>query len=211
MTQAEIKQILAAHAEWLADNSKGTGANLSDANLRGRTSYADLSVADLSYADLRGANLSDADLSYADLRGANLSGANLSYADLRGANLIGADLRGANLRGANLSEAVYSVFSLVPEQGEFTAFKKLKGGAIAELLIPADAKRTSSLVGRKCRASKAIVIAIDNGKEGVSSHDRTFVYKVGETVSVDNFDDDIRVECTTGIHFFITRREAEEY
>ena len=159
----------------------------------------------------RGAYLSEADLRGADLRGADLRGADLRGAYLSEADLRGADLRGAKLSGADLSEAVYLAFSLVPEQGEFTAFKKLKGGAIAELLIPADAKRTSSLVGRKCRASKAIVIAIDNGKEGVSFHDRTFVYKVGETVSVDNFDDDIRVECTTGIHFFITRREAEEY
>jgi hypothetical protein len=36
-------------------------------------------------------------------------------------------------------------------------------------------------------------------------------YKAGEIIHPDKFDDDIRVECANGIHFFITRREAEEY
>jgi len=36
-------------------------------------------------------------------------------------------------------------------------------------------------------------------------------YKVGETVKPDSFDDNPFVECTHGIHFFITRQEAEDY
>ena len=96
-----LPEILAAHAQPLADTLTGRradlcGANLRDANLRdANLSYANLSYANLSYADLRDANLRDANLSYA-----NLSYANLSYADLCDANLRDADLRGANLRDA---------------------------------------------------------------------------------------------------------------
>ena len=103
----DIKAVLAAHAAWLADSSKGERANLSGANL----SDANLIGADLIGANLSGANLSDANLIGADLSDANLSGANLSGADLSGANLIGAYLSGAimrdaNLRGANLRGAI---------------------------------------------------------------------------------------------------------
>ena len=44
-----------------------------------------------------------------------------------------------------------------------------------------------------------------------SGYDANFNYKVGETVKVDNFDDDRRNECAPGIHFFITRQEAVNY
>ena len=40
----------------------------------------------------------------------------------------------------------------------------------------------------------------------VAAYDTALVYG-----GVYDFDPDIRVECTSGIHFFITRREAEEY
>jgi len=30
-------------------------------------------------------------------------------------------------------------------------------------------------------------------------------------VAAESFDDDVRVECSSGIHFFITKAEAETY
>ena len=206
-------------------------ANLSDANLSGANlSDANLSGADLRYANLRGANLSDANLSgadlrYADLSGANLRGANLRYADLRYADLSGANLRGANLSDANLSGADlsgiitnhYTAFYHLqcPEEGSFIGYKKA-GSCIVKLLITEDALR-SSATSRKCRASKAKVLDITHIKTGVtvntatSDYDNTFIYKVGEEVKVDNFDTDRWNECSTGIHFFITKQEAIDY
>ena len=73
MTEQEIKEVLAAHAEWLIDSSKGKRANLEGARLEG-----------------------------ANLRRADLEGANLRCASLYGANLRGASLEGASLEGANL-------------------------------------------------------------------------------------------------------------
>ena len=46
---------------------------------------------------------------------------------------------------------------------------------------------------------------------GVSSHDTEFVYEKGKKVKPDAWDGNPLVECSSGIHFFITRAEAERY
>ena len=89
---------------------------------------------------------------------------------------------------------------------------------IVKLLIPSDAQR-SNCTGRKCRASKARVLDLQD-KQGnslppdttaYSGHDPDFTYRKGETVHVEDFDTNRWDECATGIHFFITRIEAVEY
>ena len=194
-------------------------ANLRDANLSG----ADLRDADLRYANLRYADLRYANLSYVDFRDANLYGADLSYADLRYANLCDANLRDANLRGANLYGANLSDAKNVPfipyacpDFGSFIGYKKASE-YIVELEIPEDAKRLSATT-RKCRCNKAKVLRILNYDRTVadvtkvrSNYNRDFVYKVGDIVSVDNFDEDRFNECSTGIHFFINFHEAVDY
>ena len=208
MDTNELKTVLELHAKWRGEDG-GKRADLQRANLRG---------ADLQRANLRGANLQGADLQRANLRGADLQDANLQDANLRGADLQRANLRGAdlqyanlqyaNLQDANLQDANLPHFQIVPEVGAFVGFKKLANGVICIVEIPAEAKRTSSLVGRKCRAEFVKVLE----GEGVShTADSKLEYRVGEIVRADSFDDDIRIECTHGIHFFITRKEAEEY
>ena len=197
------------------------GADLSDANLCGADLHgSNLRCANLCGADLRCANLCDADLYGAnlygaDLRNADLYGANLYGADLRGANLYGADLRNADLRGANLCCAKGCYLSC-PTEGSFIGWKKASGH-IVKLRIPEDARR-SSATGRKCRCDKAYVMEIQNmdGTKATedtvrSDHDKNFVYTVGATVEVPDFDDNRWSECAQGIHFFIDRREAVEY
>ena len=204
MNPEKLQGILDKHRKWLNEEEGGERADLSYANLYGANLYG---------ADLRGA-----DLSYANLRDTDLYGANLRGADLREADLRRADLRGANLRGADLTNAVYTetVLNLqCPEEGSFIAWKKLAGDSIAKLLIPEDAKRSSATT-RKCRASKAIVLSIydknnEEISEGRSKRNVDFIYRVGETVYPDSWDEDRWNECSNGIHFFITRREAKEY
>ena len=213
------------------------GANLGGADLYGADLRdAILSNADLRDAILRGANLRGADLYGADLRDADLRGANLRGADLRGANLRGADLRdadlrdadlgGADLRDADLSKAVLPSFQIVPEGGSFEAWKRIRtrGGdrVIVKLQIPSDAARVSTLVGRKCRASSVVPLEAFNldgsavGSAVALCSIRTVNgepthYKLGERVTAPAFDPSIAVECTGGIHFFMTRKEAEDY
>ena len=187
------------------------GADLRGADLRG----ADLRDANLRDANLRDANLCDADLCDANLCGANLCGADLYGADLCDANLRDANLRGANLRGANLRDAKGCYLSC-PTEGSFIGWKKASGH-IVKLRIPEDARR-SSATGHKCRCDKAYVMEIQNmdGTKATedtvrSDHDKNFVYTVGATVEVPDFDDNRWSECAPGIHFFIDRRAAVEY
>lgn len=126
-------------------------------------------------------------------------------ADLRGADLCEADLRGA--KGAYMA---------CPTDGSFIGWKKASG-YIVKLQIPEDARR-SSAGGEKCRCDKAYVVEIQNidgTKANIervrSSRTNNFVYTVGATVEVPNFDDNRWNECAPGIHFFIDRREAVEY
>jgi hypothetical protein len=198
------------------------GVNLFNANL----SNADLSCANLSYADLSNANLSGANLSWADLSYATLSDVNLSYANLTHAYLSGADLSGADLSDAKLSDADLSdailrgaknipalavaQTSIVPETGAFEAWKKCTHGVLVRLRIPAHAAR-SNATGRKCRASEAKVLEIIGADEARSIYDDDFVYRVGKTIKADKWNPDRWTECGDGIHFFLTRAEAENY
>ena len=187
-------------------------ANLSSANL----SYANLSYANLSYANLSSANLSYANLRSADLSSANLSYANLSYANLRSANLSSANLRYANLSSADYNEGTGFLLPQCPSEGSFIAWKKASG-YIVKLLVCEDAKRSSATT-LKCRCSKATVLAIENydGTKAdvnsvLSNHDNSFIYTIGETIEVKDFDEDRFKECSTGIHFFIAREMAVKY
>lgn len=190
-------------------NVKLSHVNLHDANL----SNAYFSKAWMPQANLHNTNLSGAVLSYAILRKANLSNANLS-----GADLLNADISGVDLYCVDLSNAknIPYVPMTCPEEGEFIGYKQACG-KIVVLSIPATAKR-SSATGRKCRCDMAEVLEIDeiggtlsDVMEVRSDHDRNFIYRVGEIVSVDYFDEDRFKECAPGIHFFINRKEAENY
>ena len=200
------------------------GANLTGADLR----CADLYCADLTGAYLPGANLKGADLRWtrlfhADLTGANLSAADLKYADLwlaklKGVNLLGADLEGANLTHTNLTDVKNfpDIPLECPETGSFIGWKHA-GNYIVKLEIPADAKRSSG-TSKKCRCDKAKVLTIEN-KDGTptdvtevhSDYDLNFIYRIGETVIVDDFDDNRFNECAPGIHFYMDRDRAVRY
>jgi hypothetical protein len=214
----------------IASGADLRGADLYGADLRGADLYgadlrgAELYGADLYGANLRGADLYGANLYGADLRGANLRGANLRGADLRGADLYGADLYGANLRGADLREAnlyeckgaelVIAQTRIVGE-GDIIGYKKCRNGVIVKLLIPSGAKRSHAF-GRKCRAEYAKVLEMwstdgSSAEKAISLYDGKTEYVVGEIVRPDSFCEDWMQECASGIHFFITKIEAENY
>ena len=213
ISDTELKAIIYKHAKWARGEDGGERADLRGADLYG---------ADLRSADLRSANLCDADLRGADLRSADLRGADLRGADLYGADLRSADLCGADLRSAkNTDKIAWNVHTAFyplqcPETGSFIGHKKASG-YIVELEICANAKR-SSATSRKCRCSKAKVLSIthldgsDSGLTEVrSDYSKEFVYCVGETVEVPDFDENRWNECAPGIHFFVTREEAVKY
>ena len=193
ISKHKLNYILNKHEMWLLNDPKGERADLHGADLRG--------------AELRGSKLSGVIFYKADLRGAYLSGA-----DLMGADLRGADLREADLRGAKLDWPL-----VCQEKGSFIGYKKCRNNLIVKLEIPEDAYRCSA-TSKKCRCSKAKVLSITNldGSESksdvaVSKHDSSFVYRIGETVEVTDFDQNRWNECSTGIHFFMNREDAVKY
>jgi hypothetical protein len=142
----------------------------------------------------------------ADLRSADLRDADLQGADLWGANLRDADLQGAK----NISEFICATASILPE-GDIIGWKKCKNDVIIKLLIPKKAKR-SNATGRKCRAEYVKILEVIGADVGIGSYDDgKTIYEVGKTVKADSWDEERWVECSHGIHFFITRYEAEQY
>ena len=199
-------------------------ADLSEANLyRAFCLHTNLCRVDLSNAYLRDADLYSAfcgntNLYGVDLRGADLREANLFRADLRKADLREANLRNAYLSGTDLSENAKIDYPITcPETGSFIGYKKACYEKIVKIQICEDAKRSSATT-KKCRCSKALVLAIENidgsdsGLQEIESgFDHCFVYRIGEIVEVLDFDDNRWNECAPGIHFFTDRQDAVAY
>ena len=180
------------------------GVSLANANLAGTC----LAVADLAGADLEGANLASAIIKDANLKGAFLEGADLAGADLAGANINWAKLNGA--------KNIPYILLACPSEGAFIGWKKVNNEYLVKLQIPEDAKRLSATT-RKCRCDKALVLDItsldgeEHYNEVTNNNYKETVYKVGEMVYPDSFDENRWNECSHGIHFFINKEDAINY
>ena len=223
--------------EKLKERKEGELLNLRDMEL----SDADLSGWDLSWVDFSLTSFHRVSFDHADMhscavenalfddcsfrgtnfRQADLKGAAMRYDDLSGADISGADLFSAVLEHANLTGVISDentkFFRLYcPEKGAFLGYKKCFNNRLVQLLIPADAKRTSATMN-SCRCSKAKVLTIksfdykENYDEAWSLVDENFIYKKGEWVEVRDFNENRWMDSTTGIHFWMTREEAKAY
>jgi len=194
-----------------------SGANLFGANFfRANLFGANFSEANLSRANLSGVNFFRANLFGANLSGANLFGANFSEANLSGVNFFRTNLFGANFSEANFSEADQKLNELlishtsICAEGDIIGYKKCRDDIIVKLKIHAESKRSNS-TSRKCRAEFVEVLEIYEAKEARSQHNSSIIYRVGEFITVDKFDENRWEKCSSGIHFFITKLEAENY
>ena len=234
-----LKEILDRHLQYLQDFNKRDmcadleGADLHDLNLEGvNLSFANLRNANLSGTNLNNANLTSADLQgaclqSADLRDACLHYANLHDADLRNAifyytnlckaNLEGTDLDGADMYGANLfGTDMYGANGRCVEykKGKMLSesiigYKKCKDNIIVTLEIPRGVI-VFSISGNKCRTNKAKVIDIEGADRAYSTY-QYMSYYVGDEITVYNFNCEYNEECSNGIHFYMTREEAEAH
>ena len=187
-----------------------TCANLTDAILTSANlTRAILYGVNLTRVNLTGANLTDVCLEYANLTDANLTDANLT-----GANLYGADLRRADLTSADLTDTIldekeqYRKGVMLTEP--MTGYKKACGGKIITLELPIGAK-VFSINNNKRRTNKVKVIDMQGETELSSWHNTDFKYHVGDEIEISDFNERYNVECVAGIHFFLTREEAEKY
>ncbi len=219
------------------------GANLHGAAMNSASAEramfieANLTFVQFDYADLLYANLGSADASNADFHAARLANSILIHTKCLYADFSATDLNCAHVAEANFDKATFDKFTNwkyvdfenainIPQflldsindipDGDIIGWKKLAYGEIAKLLIPADAVRSRGS-GGKCRASKAVVLAVynrhgDSVDIGISKYDTSFTYKAGKTVYPEHpFDNTPIRECTSGIHFFLTRAAAEDY
>ena len=152
-------------------------------------------------ANLKGANLEDANLKCANLKCANLYGANLY-----GANLYGANLEDANLEDANLKD--FRLGKILTEP--MTGYKKTKEGVVITAEIP-----VGSIVfcinGKKCRTNRAKITDMEGHEVLHSQYDNSFEYRLGQEITIKDFNLMYNVECASGFHFFRTREDAENY
>ena len=72
--------------------------------------------------------------------------------------------------------------------------------------------RFNDIENLETKFSKAKVIEISRRKKiAYSFHDNSFAYELGQEIEIEDFDLMYNVECSTGIHFFLTRDEAVRY
>lgn len=180
---------------------------------------------------LDGADMSGSSIRNAGLDGCSLKGVNFKNADMYGACMRGCNMEGCNICGANLYSAVLEHANLngiisdedtkwfrmhCPETGPILGYKKCVNDRLVQLLIPADARRTSATLP-SCRCDKAKVLTIksfdsrEEFDEAWSLVDENFVYRKGQWVEVKDFNEDRWMDSTTGIHFWMTREEAIAY
>ena len=190
-----------------------TGANLSFSRMDG----VDAGCSQFGHSNMRYVSMAEGYFAYANFSDTNLSDADIRDADLHWARLDYAVLRGARFAGAQLKN-VSGLMMACPSDGAFVGWKKAKTEenrpALIKLEIPEDARRLSGAT-RQCRCDKAKVLKVfdEFGEEIDKAHsiyDPDFVYEVGATVTPDGFIED-RWEWGSGIYFFITRKEAEDY
>lgn len=230
ITEKEFKERIAGRQP--GEILRFTEYEIWDMDLSGEDlSYMDFTLSSFQNTVLNGVNFENSIVENALFDGCPMKGASFKnarmvtasfrYCDMRECNIEGADLFGAVLEFAKLDGIISNDdtkwFRLhCPETGAFLAYKKCVNDRMVQLLVPADAKRTSATL-RSCRCNKAKVLTIksfdfkENFDEAWSLVDEDFVYKRGEWVEVKDFNEDRWQDSTTGIHFWMTRAEAEAY
>jgi len=218
MEKTKLKRILLAHRKWLHKKKGGKWAVFS--------LFEDLENADFTGADLRGISFCNV-----NLRGARFDFARVGSFDKNNSHYF-CRFRNANLENADLSKIIFESrpdfmdakltgaklpdYLIVPKEGSFIGYKKVRGNVILKLEILGN--RMNSLGSRKCRTDKVRVLeSLGGGSRSRhdysgfrSRHDYNFIYQIGKIAKAP-LDSDIRVECASGIHFFMTEQEAREY
>ena len=172
-------------------------------------------------SSIKNALFEDCTFRETDFTNADMCCAALRYCDMTGCNISGANLYAAVLEFAKLDNIIYDENTkwfkfACPEKGAFLAYKKCFNDRLVQLLVPADAKRTSATMP-SCRCNKAKVLTIksfdykEEYHEAWSLVNENFVYRKGQWVEVNDFNEDRWQDSTTGIHFWMTREEAKAY
>jgi len=195
--------------------------NLSHATLRFcRFGYCNMQKACLKSATIDECLVKHSNLTCAYMRNACLLDSSLLACYVNGADFNNFMHRNLSVNWCNIDYAlnVGKIPYACPQEGSFEAFKIVESDNkyLVKLFVPEDARRSSSF-GGKCRCDKAKVLEITRMSDNISvcecinvEHHPT-VYRVGEIVYPDKWDDCRWHECSSGIHFFMDRKSALIY
>ncbi len=185
-------------------------ANLEFAELEG----ADIDFANFSFANLRNANFNLTRLYHTKLIRADLNCTTFVHTDIKNSTFKECNLVQTNFRYANAKLIEYRKGKMLREN--IIGYKKcfldrsvFSKSVIVKLEIPKGAI-VFSIDGGKCRTNKAKVLEIE-GADRVFSRFKYMSYYVGDEFNIYDFNCQYNIECAEGIHFFMTREEAEKY
>lgn len=183
--------------------------------------HVDFRTSEIFTSSFEKAYITGCDTNRSSIFNANFFEASVKWSDFflsvfRNCNFANSLWRNSSLFAADfidcrLSPELTNLLTTAPK-GRFTGWKKLRNDYTAKLLIKGDVVGSTT---RKYRTNAARVIAIYNGDKkvdyGYSLYDSKFMYKVGAEITTDMFDQNPTTACGHGIHFFMTRIDAEQY
>jgi hypothetical protein len=207
-----------------------TGVDFSEVDFRGANfrgtdfSRVDFREVDFRWADFIRVDFSEAGFTGADFRWADFRWADFSRVDFRWADFGGVDFRWVDFGEANFREADFGEANFGEAQWDYTtvgihpaAEGSLVGwgkkqGVIVKMIIPENAKRSCATT-RKHRAEYAYVLGVYNDERQVTVDNRwgRTTYTPGQIVYCHKWEEDRWIECAGGIHFFLSRKEAEAW
>lgn len=176
----------------------------------------DLRCVDMKWGSYRNADFSMANLVAVDMSHSGFEGAKFVNGGIYSSVLTEGNFDGVDFRGVKVNTSTIGYVMACPSEGSYIGWKKC-GEYIVKLLVTEDALRSSATT-RKCRCSKAKVLEIQtmdghksNKRVVYSSYHTRFKYEVGKEVSVSDFDPNRWIECSSGIHHFVSREDAVFY
>ena len=155
---------------------------------------------------------------------ANLCKTTINYCVIANSEFIKTKMKNTALRHNSYENSILpKARNICPKNGKFIAWKRAgtkdKTHVIVKLEIPEDAKRISTFSNR-CRCDKAKVLEIQDlfgnvlpDTTAISLFSNHFIihYKPGNIVYANGFNPDYREDCSYGINFFMTKKEALDY
>lgn len=187
-----------------------------------------LSEVDLKNINFSGATFKDCDLGLLDFTGSNLSEVEFDNCRFYKTNFSNCNMENAkfvNCTGARTlvwNEKTKHLNSECPKDEVFIGWKKAqdKDGkpVILKLHIYCRSRRCSAF-GKECRCNSAKVLeyqrmdgtVLKKMKCAYSYYDSHFIYPKNKKIYSDGYDGDWTVMDTTGIHFYMNRKDAVEW
>jgi len=201
-------------------NSKFIYSNFCNSNFRcsdfsnSNFMYSNFMYSNFMYSNFSNSNFSDSNFNNSSFMCSNFNNSNFSNSNFSDSDFSNSNFSDSNFSNSDFSNSNFN-YRICPQLGLFIGWKKCKNNLILKLEIQDSSIVSGGFINRKLRTNKVKVLEIQNVdgttsnySTAVSGYDTGFKYTLGETVEVENFKKDDKIDCDTGIHFFMTREEA---